>query len=264
MISANYSYYLTIIIVGVGLVIKFFELIYVRDEFDKGKAYDWEIVGKDSVVYKGNKLFKAIYSKKGVVLTCVFGVSSFIFSILFFGFNPLLHKLLLAIFILCNILIYTRHSYGLDGADQMSLLILLTIFLSYVIVSPDNYKLGLYFIAGQLSLSYLISGGAKVISPQWRSGKAIQGILSTYTYGNSFTQQFFVKRDMVSFVFCWIVMLFEVLFPLLFFCDSNVLIYGLSFGVIFHFMIALTMGLNDFLWSFSAAYPAFYFASMSI
>jgi hypothetical protein len=265
MISTSDIYYSILLIVGIGISIKFLELLYLRKEFRSGHAYDWQIVGKDSLIYKRNTLLKKLYSEQGVILVIGIGLITLILAIfLFNNQQQIFHKVFLFIFIICNVIIYTRHSYGLDGADQMSLVILLTILLSYVITPSTNYHIGLYFISAQLSLSYIISGGAKLFSNQWRTGKAIQGILSTYTYGNRFTRKLFVGNNFISLIFCWFVILFELLFPLLLFCNADVLIIGLALGVLFHFMIALTMGLNDFLWSFSAAYPAFYFTSLQL
>jgi len=256
-------YYMTICIVGIGLTIKALELIESRQEFEKGRSFDWVIVGKDELVFRESGFFAKIYSKQGTMITCVLLIIFFALSVFSQNFNPV-NKIFLAVFILLNLLIYTRNSYGLDGADQMAQLILLATLISFVLASPANYDLGLYFIAAQLCLSYIISGGAKLISPQWRSGKAIQGILSTHTYGNSFARKLLLGRNTLSLIFCWGVILFEILFPLLLFFDTNIVLIGIAAGMLFHLSIAITMGLNDFFWSFSAAYPAFYFTSQRI
>lgn len=74
---------------------------------------------------------------------------------------------------------------GDDGSDQM-----LTIMsVAFAVVLPLGLadqriaKAGLYFVGAQACLAYSAAGIAKLISPDWRSGIAIRGVLSTRTYG---------------------------------------------------------------------------------
>lgn len=162
--------------------------------------------------------------------------------------------------IVANVALYFRHGYGLDGADQMSLLILLTVFLCTVIINNNAIKeVGVWFIALQLSISYIIAGVAKLISSQWRSGLALQGIFSTYTYGTVLTKKIFTNHKSLSMVFCWTVIIFEITYPFVLFFNAEM--FFISIGILFHLSIAVIMGLNDFVWRFATAYPLFYYIS---
>jgi hypothetical protein len=251
------AYFMVLAIVGIGLVIKAMEVIFLIKSFDKGKMFDWEIVGRDSMISgKRADFFGRLYSSRGVLVISMIIILSAVVMAVSFS-NILVFKGALAFFVLSNVLMYYRQGFGLDGADQMSLLILLTCLICFLI--PENQELrtiGLWFIVSQLMLSYFVSGFAKLISKQWRSGIAIQGILSTYTYGTSFTRSFFTGNLTVSRIVCWATIIFETCFPMIFLFGEYGLYIGVILGVIFHLSIALVMGLNDFVWGFSACYPA--------
>lgn len=253
-------YHYTILILGLGLTIKSLEFISTIDEFGKGKPFDWNILGRDYLIYnRFSKIFETLYSKRGTLILTLLSLVSY-FTILFLKPDVFAYKFFIVLLITVNVVLYFRHGYGLDGADQMTLLILLTIFLCTIIVNDYGIKeIGVWFIAMQLSISYIVAGVAKLISSQWRSGLALQGILSTYTYGTSLTKKFFINHKTLSMFFCWSVIIFEIAYPFVLFFYAD--IYFISIGILFHLSIAVIMGLNDFVWGFAAAYPSFYYVS---
>lgn len=258
-------YYYTVQILVVGLFIKSCEYVYTIKFFSKGNIFDYSIIGIDMFQTSSlGNFFNKIYSKKGV-LSLVTGSMLLTIILLIVDFNGIVYKSVLSLFILMNLLLYYRHSYGLDGADQMSLLILVTTLLCFTFIDIEIVKkIGIYFIAIQLSLSYTVAGIAKLVSKQWRSGKAIEGILSTYTYGTNFTRNILTKNIVLCKIICWSTILIEIFFPLCLLFSPDITLYCIGFGLLFHLSIAIVMGLNDFVWSFAAAYPAFYFLSLQI
>jgi hypothetical protein len=52
------------------------------------------------------------------------------------------------------------------------------------------------------------------------------------------------------------VILFETVFPLAYICSPTLFLVLLTGGLIMHLLIGFIMGLNDFVWSFAAAYPS--------
>lgn len=258
-------YYYTILILSVGLSIKSCEYLYTINSFQKGKPFDYSIIGID--MFQMSKLawfFNAIYSKGGVMFLTI---TSLVCSLIIFSspFESMGFTGALMILLVVNLFLYYRHSYGLDGADQMSLLLIVTLFLCFVFVSnPAIQEIGVFFIALQLSLSYTVSGIAKLVSKKWRNGTAVQGILSTYTYGMNFTRNNLTKNKFLCWVICWMTIIIETFFPLVLFLSPEITLIFLAFGFLFHLSIAIVMGLNDFVWGFSAAYPAFYYLSTLI
>jgi hypothetical protein len=159
-------------------------------------------------------------------------------------------------------LLLLRNQYGLDGSDQMMLVVLWPLFLYSLHPTETVLNLAFGFICAQLCLSYFTSGGVKLISPIWRQGGAIKSILSTRSYGSARLSAFLLKHKVIAGAACWTVIVYEIVGPLLIWLDPKICIAFIAAGVIFHFSIAFFMGLNIFFWSFISTYPAvYYFAS---
>ena len=156
---------------------------------------------------------------------------------------------------LAAMLVRWRRGLGGDGAEQMSMLVLAAAGLAVLPVpSPDRVMLAVLFIAAQLGLSYAAAGIAKLVSPLWRSGKALPAILSTHTHGHPWAASFLQRHPGFAILASWSVILFECLFPLLVFGPGWMLAAALVTGLTFHLLCAVLMGLNSFLWSFPAVY----------
>lgn len=155
-----------------------------------------------------------------------------------------------------QILVHKRLVFGLDGADQMGLIVWAGITIAAL--SPTA---GLVLIAGQSILSYLTAGIAKLFGSEWRSGVAPRKIAQTVSHGSN-AAAMLLSYPKVSFVAAWGTIVFETLMPGLVLLGTPT--GGLCFvaaAVFFHLAVAWAMGLNNFVWSFTSALPAVYFAS---
>jgi len=115
-------------------------------------------------------------------------------------------------------------------------------------------QLAVIFIAAQLALSYVAAGIFKLISPVWRSGEALPGILNTYGHGVAWASHVVGRRKWIGFAAGWLVMLFELIFPIVFVAPPSLVAVLLAAGFAFHLGCAVLMGLNSFLWPFPATY----------
>lgn len=253
-------YWYTLIITGTGLSIKSVELLSTVREYGTRKPFDWCLLGNDAILYsRFSVLFARVYSKEGMLALATTSLISFV-GIVAFPFESTAFTASAFAFLAVNIVLYLRQGYGLDGADQMSFLIVLTILSCFLFTTNEEIRqVGVWFLGLQLALSYLVSGMAKLMSKQWRSGAAIQGILSTYTYGSKTAKRYCLRSRGLSIFFCWSVILFEIAFPVSLMCDRDMLWCFIAAGLGFHCVIAAVMGLNDFVWSFAGAYPAYIF-----
>jgi hypothetical protein len=147
-----------------------------------------------------------------------------------------------------------RSPYGWDGADQMSAITFVA--LSAKSWLPDIEPAVQRFFAFQLCLSYFASGVAKAISAEWRSGRALTGIVSTEMYGNEALYRGLRHKRWLRVSAARSVILAECAFPLLLVAPRRLRRVGLMGGVLFHAAAAQVMGLNTFFWSFVAVYPA--------
>jgi hypothetical protein len=153
-------------------------------------------------------------------------------------------------------LLQARFGIGGEGSDQMTTVVLTGLLVANLSSNTAMAYLGLGFIAIQ-SLSYLVSGMAKALSPAWRKGGACAGVFNTRSYGNKALAGFLLSHPGLERSLCYATIVVEVLLGAAVVQSSpQVLAALLSVGVLFHLGVAAVMGLNTFLWSFLATYPA--------
>lgn len=153
-----------------------------------------------------------------------------------------------------SVAVTLRSPYGWDGADQMSSIMLVGLCAGSVL--PELRPALNRFFAHQLCLSYLASGVAKAGSEEWRSGAALPGIASTRMYGNDRLFQLLRARPRWAKLLAWLVIVGECAFPLVLVVPRRARQAFMAAGLLFHAVVAVTMNLNTFFWSFAAAYPA--------
>lgn len=142
------------------------------------------------------------------------------------------------------------------GSDYLTLIILLCLSVGFI--SPLLGKAALWYITLQVISSYFLAGLYKIKATKWRLGTAIYGFVSSPNYK---TPRFIVEKSrdpMWAQLMAWIIILFELTFPLVLTIPILTKFYLLA-GVLFHFMNFIIFGLNRFLWVWCASYPAIYY-----
>lgn len=170
----------------------------------------------------------------------------------------------LALLFIINCLLNIRHFQGRDGADETLSILLFGLFAYYAVdpTLPLRWA-GPVFIVAQLTLSYFISGYYKLISKTWQSGQAIKKVVATEIYGRP-SLFFMVKNDWVAYSSCWLIILWELTFPIIFLMPQPYFLIWLVLGVVFHLSMAIIMGLNTFMMAFLISYPLFYSILISL
>lgn len=189
-------------------------------------------------------------------LTFLLGVQSFAFlTVVLAGPFSYFGSAALVVGFFSALIVRWRRYSGGDGAEQMGMLIVAAVMIAALPwPSEDRILAATTFIAAQLTLSYLAAGVAKLVSPVWRSGEALPGILSTSGHGHPLAADILKRNPLLSLVGCWTVILFECSFALLLFGPDWLILSALACGLIFHLGCAILMGLNSFVWSFPATY----------
>lgn len=144
--------------------------------------------------------------------------------------------------------------YGADGADQMLIVLCAGAFLAST-TNPISRAAGLWLITAQLVLSFLVAGAAKLLGPEWRGGRALPGILTTHRYGSPWVAGMLTRAPVLSRLMCWGVIGLELTFPVVLLGIPALTVAYLAAGLSFHVGVAMAMGLNNFLYTFGAAYP---------
>jgi hypothetical protein len=157
----------------------------------------------------------------------------------------------------------TRRQIGGSGAEQLTFIVLVTFGLVVAAGGGEEARrLGDGFVAAQIALAYFASGAAKAVSPVWRNGRAITGVLSTEGYGAPWLARHLAVHPALDKLLCWTVIGWEIAFPIVLIAPQPVIVAFLTAGVIFHVSCALLMGLNRFVWAFCGCYPAVWATAM--
>jgi hypothetical protein len=250
---------------AVSVMIATFEYLAILPAFDKRGALSWDILGTGYAPYKFAKLrhlWDIAMSLGGVRIILLLRLA-FTLALLVSLVARLetFRAYALGGILLTGILVTYRCAFGLDGSDQMTNILSAGLLVAAVPSGPVWHISGFSFIAFQACLSYATAGIAKAISPVWRNGTALYKIMNTGTYGHAWLANVLKKNPLLGYLLCWTVIIFETSFSLSLLCPHKPLLVILAIGCLFHVGSAVFMGLNAFLWSFMAAYPAIYFCN---
>jgi len=251
---------ITQILISIGVTILALETLAARRLFSSAGLYAWQILSTTidwtQTGIRGtvlNALLK--YPRFLTLISLQLGAAFMLLS----GRFPAFAMALVGVMLATHLLFLLRSQYGLDGSDQMTLLVLAALFVYYLHPTPGMLTIVFGFLTGQLFLSYLTSGIAKAVSPVWRSGAAIVGILDTEAYGSHAIASFLRKHVWAARAVCWCVLGYECCGPMLALIHPTLALAFIIVGVAMHLTIGIFMGLNVFVWSFTATYPALYY-----
>lgn len=176
------------------------------------------------------------------------------------GWSPTIALFLLVVSTLAYNL---RCPFGLSGDHQMVVIVAVPLFFASLVSDGHIIQhFAIWFIALQAVLAYVISGWAKLVSATWRSGRAVSGVMSTGEYGNRVVSRMLELWPLLAVVAAWVIIIFESTFPLVFVGVPELTFAFLTIGFLFHFVIAVVMGLNLFFWAFIATYPSILFCTL--
>jgi hypothetical protein len=167
----------------------------------------------------------------------------------------------LFILILSQLLLAWRTRLGNEGGDQMTNIMLLMAFLPQALPhDPRIATSAALFVGGQILLSYIASGGAKLFGPLWRRGEALAAIMNQFQYGHYWFMRQLRTYPIVCRVLCLSVIVFQLSFPLFFLLPAPYAYAYIVGGVAFHFGIAYFMRLYLFVLTFLGTYPCLIYA----
>jgi hypothetical protein len=245
---------------GAALIISSTELLSIRNEYDDGGILSCSLARRVRAAKAG--LFRrstvSFFVRKRVVILALMCRTAVGVGLILLDGAPF-HVVLLGLALISTLLVNYSMLFGQDGSDQMLLVVLAGLLVTRAgqLWQLNALQLaGLTFIALQCTLSYLTAGIAKLFGSSWRNGTALQGILRTRSYGTESVSMLLDTHPRLAKSMSYGVVLYELLFPIAFILPFTALIAFIAVGAAFHIMIAYVMGLNTFLWSFGATYPA--------
>lgn len=228
--------------------------------FAEGGILNWDALGSRKAALRWSPaIWKGVFGARGIRVVLVLRLAACLVLLAVSGAWS--DTLLLAIALSCSMLLSFRNLLGADGGDQMTVILLASLFGGAAVGSDRGRLVAICFIAAQSCLAYFISGFAKALGPMWRSGAAVERIFNSRTYGSAQVSAWLRAHPIVGRSLTWSVVLIECTFPLMFVSPAPVRLAFLAWGLTFHLLNAVVMGLNNFFWAFIATYPALWFAS---
>jgi hypothetical protein len=248
-------------IAGTGLTLSAVQQLLTWRDYRPGELFDWGVL-RLTYMHVSRRYFRilsAFLGAKGFLGLLVFRLAGL--SLFFLSSDQVVQAAGLTAVLISLLLAGFRYRYGQDGSDQMFLLLTTALTLRWWFTSsPGVDQVCLWFVALQATLAYTVSGLAKVISPTWRSGRAVAGIFNTRQYGHHQIATLLARRPGVSRLVAWGVFGFEVAFPLAFLFGFPTVWVFIAVAFLFHIACAVVMGLDQFVWAFAATYPAILYA----
>jgi hypothetical protein len=176
--------------------------------------------------------------------------------IAFFNGADIYFKMLFTALTAVTLYSYRKRQAGKDGSDQMRMLALLSYSLCFLLPNQQGQLISVFFTGGQALISYATSGMVKLMSPHWRGGNVLAGVLSTYSYGVPKVSSFLSSHPLIEKAMCYSAIFTMLAVPATFLLPYQApLIIALACILCFHASTALLMGLNDFLFTFPLAFP---------
>jgi Vitamin K-dependent gamma-carboxylase len=245
---------------GGGALVSSLEWWALRREFTPSGSFDWKLTGSRRFLLRHPRVGQGLallFEPPGVlVLIAARALAALLLIVAAVTGTGL--PVPFAVLALTSVLIHYRQPYGLDGSDQMTLIIALGLAVGLAL---GVESLAVAFVAAQAVLSYFIAGVAKFGGRAWREGTAVPAILSTRSFGvpplgARLSEQRWIGRGLT-----WSTMSFESLFPLALLAPGQLLVAFLVAGALLHLSSAVTMGLNVFPLAFIASYPCLIWAA---
>ncbi len=184
------------------------------DLFDSRNLLSWDVMSLRAGRLFRSRVSGVAFSNSSLRLALTTRLAA---VIVLFAMSNLLATLLgLIVIVLSSWLIFVRSGVGNDGSDQMGYIVALgTLVTVFGLMTKDTWIVlaGTLGVAGQLTISYFVAGFSKTLSPIWRSGAALSGVMNTFSYGHAGAARIATNYPSFSFVLCWVIMLSEAVFP---------------------------------------------------
>ncbi len=262
--DAGQSLELAVRLATVPLLLSSLESLAARADWAEGGLLNWRVarLARGSRKVHLNRATKALLDQLGELPFRLLLVVQLVATAALLcrpTLTPVL-ALALAIHILCM----KRHYLSNDGSDDAAVAILLVVLVSRIGRGGDVQLAAALVIAAEACLAYFVSGLSKLQSDVWRSGDALERILRTRIFGAAWAAALLARLPRLARLNCRLIVLWEFAFVLVLFVPVPVALAIVGLGVLFHAGCAVIMGLNTFLWSFAATYPAVIFANVEL
>ena len=241
MITAEFAARATAILLGAGLLISGIEW--------------WALLGRKLAYPRDSQPISVLSQRLWLIRVTITAQIIAAVILIVIPSYPVLRWAALALVVTIVVLIVLTF-YGVEAADYVNLAIIACLGIYYCQLGSTWTYVTLYGIALVATLSYLIGGFSKLISPYWGNGQALLRILDSATYGSTRLYRYFSMRIHLLKFLERVIIAGELAFPIIFLLPFPLLVGAICIGIAFHLAIAGVMGLNLFTFSYLATYPS--------
>lgn len=234
------------------------EFLLLKESYNNKGVWQWELIKKEYYIFpKFSQFFlnfclsypNFLYLLILRIIICALGIV--------FPSVLVIYFLLLSQILIC---LRWRGTFN-GGSDYMSLIILTALALFWTFPSNETVQLlAIFYIAIQSLSSYFVAGVVKIKNVKWRTGKALKTFFNCTIFDDNNLTKLFKDNNFLLFSASWSIMLFELAAPIIFFSPNFCLSY-ISLAFVFHLANFYFFGLNRFIFSWLATYPALYYCS---
>ena len=251
-------------LLGLSLLVQTFEFFYLQRPLSDSGIWAWAIQQKDfgqmpdrlrtvlSFLSRPDVLFAHLCLRVIASVLLIFGILTWLDSLFLFAGTIVL-------------VVRWRGAFN-GGSDFMTIAVLTGIMVAHGLeqmgLTGFGPRLGLIYIAVQSASSYFISGWVKLLSADWRNGRALIWFLDTSIYGPLAATSHF-RQPWVAILASWAFILWEGTLPLAL-MDIRLTLAFCAGGMIFHFLVFWYFGLNRFFFAWIASYPALIFLASQL
>lgn len=250
-------------LVAVGQFVTGAQLIASRRLFDDGELLAWPAVRQ---LYESSRFAAIAALPFGAPVVRAVALLKSSSAVALVGCalwsQPMLYALV--VLIIANVALIIRIPHGRTGADDMGNVILVALLLGAFVDTRLTQTACLAFTAAAAATAYATAGLSKVPVAGWRDGSLLRQVVSTDQYGNARAARYLTRSRTLAKALSAAVITYECLFPLILVIPQEWAIAGLIVGVLFHVGAAFIMGLNTFVWTFAATYPAVLFVNSHV
>jgi len=261
MLTIESAARITAIIVAIGFFISSAQLLLSVKAYIAGGMFDWNSARVRSTSRRGVR--RLLTGRSGTIwLRAALIVRAICSLALIAPFqSDRLYGISALLILLTSLFLAYQIRSGKDGSNQISIIIIAGLAFTYLMPAGSPFRpLGLYFIAAQALFSYFAAGLSKLASSPWRAGSAFQTIVNTATYGQRRAAAIVNRSPWVGSLVGWSVLSVEIVFPVAIVSPMGALIALLCAGAMLHLGTAAVIGLDTFVWAFTATFPAIIFA----
>ncbi len=246
---------------ALAAILQTLEWMSLRPAWSESGVFRWSLLRDDFRTFPAflRGFFDAVLSERGFAHLLRLRLACAILLVLTPGMGPFV-ALLLFVVSTSTLLISMRWRGSFNGgSDSMTFHVSLALFFAAVFAKSQTVALGsLGYIAFHLTLSFFVSGVAKLASPAWRSGHALRQLVTTSNYGPPAIFARLLSQPALSFLLGWLIIVFECAFPFAFFMEGSVMMIIVT-ALFFHILNYCLFGLNRFFFAWLAAYPVLFF-----